>query len=170
MVSGWILTTPAEIEIVVNEDGSGVEWNTSWDHSVIEDHSINQIRGHPSLPRLPLKIMNYWHMRTPPGWSTLLVSPLNRVHEYFEPMSGVVVTDKALEVVNFPSFLKSTGTTMIIPRGYPVVQAIPFKRGLDKKADIRAMTQKEYDALDLLRQKRNNRPIAKLCGKRNEHC
>ena len=158
MVSGWILTTPAEIEVIINEDGSGVEWSTAWDHSVIEDHKIHQIKGHPSLPRLPLKIMNYWHMKTPPGWSTLFVSPLNRVNDYFEPMSGIVETDKYLEFVNFPSFLKPTGTTIIIPRGYPVVQAIPFKRGVGKKADIRAMTQKECDALDLLRQKRQNRP------------
>ena len=66
-------------------------------------------KNHPSLPRLPLKIMNYWHMRTPPGWSTLFVSPLNSENEYFEPMSGVVETDKYFEFVNFPSFLKIDG-------------------------------------------------------------
>ena len=97
-------------------------------------------------------------MKTPPGWSTLFVPPLNRVNEYFEPMSGVVETDKYLEFVNFPSFLKQTGTTFIIPRGYPVVQAIPFKRGFSRKADIRAMTPKESDALGLLRQKRTSHP------------
>ena len=158
MVSGWILTTPAEIEIVVNEDGSGVEWETAFGYNVIEDHKIEQIKGHPSLPRLPLKILNYWYMKTPPGWSTLFVPPLNRENEYFEPMSGVVETDKYLEFVNFPSFLKKTGTTFIIPRGYPVVQAIPFKRGFSRKADIRAMTPKESDALDLLRRKRRSHP------------
>jgi hypothetical protein len=158
MVSGWILTTPAEMRVVINEDGSGVEWDTEFSHSVIEDHSIQQIKGHPSLPRLPLKIMNYWHMKTPPGWSTLFVPPLNRVNEYFEPMSGVVETDKYFEFVNFPSFLKHTGTTFIIPRGYPVVQAIPFKRGFSRKADIRAMKPRESDALELLRKKRTSHP------------
>lgn len=158
MVSGWILTTPAEISFVVNEDGSGVEWHTDLKHSAIQDHKIEQIKGHPSLPRVPLKFLNYWHMKTPPGWSTLFVPPLNRENEYFEPMSGVVETDKYLEFVNFPSFLKKTGTTFIIPRGYPVAQAIPFKRGFNRKADIRAMTPKEVDALDLLRRKRDSQP------------
>lgn len=158
MVSGWILTTPAEMSIVVNEDGSGVEWRTDLNYNVIEDHDVGQIKGHPSLPRLPLKILNYWHMKTPPGWSTLFVSPLNRENKYFEAMSGVVETDKYLEFVNFPSFLKQTGTTFIIPRGYPVIQAIPFKRGFNRKADIRAMTPKESDALELLRRQRKSHP------------
>lgn len=158
MVSGWILTTPAEIQVIVNEDGSGVEWHTDLNYSVIEDHKIEQIKGHPSLPRLPLKFMNYWHMKTPPGWSTLFVPPLNRENEYLEPMSGVVETDKYLEFVNFPSFLKKTGTTFVIPRGYPIVQAIPFKRGFRKKPEIRAMTPKEQDALRLLRDQRTSYP------------
>jgi len=158
MVSGWLLPTPSEIEVVINEDGSGAEWKTDLNYSVIEPHSVDQIKGHPSLPKLPLKIMNYWHMKTPPGWSTLFVSPLNRQNKYHEPMAGVVETDKYLEFVNFPSFFKPTGTTFIIPRGYPVVQAIPFKRGMDRKADIRAMTPKESDALELLRNKRTSRP------------
>ena len=158
MVSGWLLPTPAEIELVINEDGSGVDWKTALNYSVIEPHSTEQIRGHPSLPRLPLKFINYWHMKTPPGWSTLFVSPLGRVNQYLEPMAGIVETDKYLEFVNFPSFLKPTGTTLIIPRGYPIVQAIPFKRGMDRKANIRAMTSKESDALELLRRKRTSQP------------
>jgi hypothetical protein len=158
MVSGWILTTPAEMEVSINDDGSGVEWHTDFTHSVIEEHATQQIKGHPSLPRLPLKIMNYWHMRTPPGWSTLFVSPLNRENKYFEPMAGVVETDKYLEFVNFPSFLKPKGTTLLIPRGYPVVQAIPFKRGMDRKSDIRAMSSKEVKALNHLRSQRTSRP------------
>lgn len=158
MVSGWILTTPAEMEVVINEDGSGVDWRSDFNHNVIEPHTIDQIKNHPSLPRLPLKIMNYWHMKTPPGWSTLFVSPLNRTNKYFEPLAGVVETDKYHEFVNFPSFLKPTGTTLLIPRGYPVVQAIPFKRGMDRKSDIRAMTEKELNALNQVRAKRTSQP------------
>lgn len=30
MVSGYLMVTPAEIEIVVNEDGSGVDWRTDF--------------------------------------------------------------------------------------------------------------------------------------------
>ena len=30
----------------------------------------------------------------------------------------------------------------MIPRGEPIVQVIPFKRGFSKKAEIRAMNQK----------------------------
>lgn len=158
MVSGWLLTTPAETEVIVNEDGSGVDWQSNFNLPVFEPHAESQLGKHPSLPRPPLKVMNYWHMRTPPGWSTLFVSPLNRENEYFEPMSGIVETDKYFEFVNFPSFLKIKGTTAIIPRGYPVVQAIPFKRGMDKKSVVRAMNDKEQQLLEKTRARHRSEP------------
>ena len=45
----------------------------------------------------------------------------------------------------------------MIPRGEPIVQVIPFKRGFSKKAEIRAMNQKELDKLDLTRRKRSSK-------------
>lgn len=158
LVSGYLITTPAEIEIIVNEDGSGVEWNTDFNRDVIQTHSFPQIKGHPRIPCPPLKFLNYWHMRTPPGWSTLFVPPLNRENDIIEPMSGVVETDKYFEYINFPSFLKKTGTTILLPRDYPIVQAIPFKRGMDKKAEIRAMNEKELALLNKTRAKRRSHP------------
>ena len=46
--------------------------------SVIEPHDMIRLKGHPDLPKPPLKFINYWHMKTPPGWSTLFTPLLNR--------------------------------------------------------------------------------------------
>lgn len=158
MVSGYLMVTPAEIEIVVNEDGSGVDWRTDFFRGVIEPHENSQIKGHHGLPSPPLKFMNYWHLKTPPGWSTLFVPPLNRENNIIECMSGIVETDKYFEYVNFPSFIKQRGTTILLPRGYPIAQAIPFKRGMEKTAEIRAMNKKELVHLKKTRDKRSSHP------------
>lgn len=155
--TGWLLTTPAEIEVKVSQDGSGVSWQTDFNRDVLQEHQITQIKGHPALPRLPLKFLNYWHLRTPKGWSTLFVPPLNRENEFHEPISGIVETDKYFEYINFPSFLKPVGTTFIIPSGYPIVQCIPFKRS-KAKAEVRAMNEKELEELDFTRRKRDCQP------------
>lgn len=154
MSVGWIIGTPCDIDVIVNEDGSGVEWRAElFPRPVFEEHGQHQLKGHPSLPKPALKLLNYWHMKTPPGWSTLFVPPINREAKYFEAMAGLVDTDKHDEYVNFPGFLTVTGTTVRIPRGYPVVQAIPFRRGAAKKADVRAMTKKELDRMDFHRRR-----------------
>ena len=152
MVTGWILKTAAEIKIVVQDDGGGVSWSTNAEFSVIEPHSSDQIKGHPDLPKPPLKFINYWHMKTPPGWSTLFTPLLNRKQEFFTPMSGIVETDKHLACVNFPSFVTKEDGSYIIPQGTPIVQAIPFKRDFSKKAEIRAYTSEET-----LKRNRNTR-------------
>lgn len=158
LVSGWLIPTPCEIEIVVQKDQTYVEWNTRFSRAPIEPHANSQIEGHPGLPRPPLKFNNYWHMKTPPGWSTLFVPPLNRENEWFTPLSGIVETDKYFEYVNFPSILNKPDGTYIIPAGTPIVQAIPFKRGMDKKATIRAMNKKELAELDLTRRRHMSTP------------
>jgi len=157
MVSGWLIPTVAEINIVVSNNGEGVSWYTEFDRSVIEPHSNEQIKGHPDLPKPPLKFINHWHMKTPPGWSTLFTPLVNREQEFFTPMSGIVETDKHEANVNFPSFVTKEDGSYIIPPGTPIVQAIPFKRGFDKKPEIRAFSNDE-----LLRRNLNQRRHAAM--------
>jgi len=75
----------------------------------------------------PHKWINSWHIKTPKGYSTLFVHPLNRVDLPFYSFSGVVDTDKHPMVINFPFVIKKDFQG-IIPAGTPMIQAIPFKR------------------------------------------
>lgn len=156
--TGYILGTPAEIELRINEDGRLVDWQTDFFRPVIESHQPEQLSGNPNLPKPPLKFLNYWAIQTPKGWSTLFVNPLNRDNDIIDAMAGIVETDKYFEYVNFPSFLKTKGTTITLPRGYPLVQAIPFKRGVSKKAKIESMTPEDLERLKMTRNRRASQP------------
>jgi hypothetical protein len=66
-------------------------------------------------------------MKTPKGYSTFFVHPVNRLDLPFHSFSGLVDTDKFPVEVNFP-FLIKKDFVGIIPAGTPIAQAIPVKR------------------------------------------
>ena len=75
----------------------------------------------------PHKWVNFWHVKTPKGYSCLFTHPLNRPDLPFMSFTGIVDTDKHPMAVNFPFWLKKDfdGT---IKAGTPLIQIIPFKR------------------------------------------
>lgn len=75
----------------------------------------------------PHKWINHWFIKTPKGYSTLFIHPLNRVDLPFYSFSGVVDTDAHPLITNFPFVLKK-GFDGEILAGTPMIQAIPFKR------------------------------------------
>ena len=157
MSVGYIIPLAADIEFQTNEDASGIIWYSKFNKVMIETHSKDQITSSKSpnprehLP--PLKFINHWIIKTPPGWSTLFVPPLNRPDTRFQCLSGVVDTDVYPNNVNFPFFFTQPNFTGIIESGTPLVQAIPFKRS-KLKHNIRIATEKELYA--------RNKTIAKL--------
>jgi hypothetical protein len=142
MATGWILVTPFDIRLEVNEDGSSVTDGADMPFPTIESHQQHQIRGHPFANRVALKFIMPWTISTPPGWSTLFTPLLNRENEMFDVMSGIVDTDKHAMPVNIPFFLKPKGRTIAVDRGTPICQLIPFFRG-DLEPEVRALTSEE---------------------------
>lgn len=99
-----------------------VQFNSDHIFSQTEDVSIP-----PEYNKQPHKWINYWHIKTPPGYSTLFIHPFNRKDLPFYTIGGIVDTDRHSLPINFPFFLREdfSGT---IPKGTPMIQAIPFKR------------------------------------------
>ena len=75
----------------------------------------------------PFKWLNPWYIKTPKGYSTMFIHPLNRTDLPFYSLTGIVDTDKHPLETNFPFFMKK-GFSGEIKAGTPVIQAIPFKR------------------------------------------
>lgn len=126
ITSGYILTLP--VDMVWDHDAG--HFLSQSKLSLNEDHYPDQISDMPMPSRLdprPHKWMNQWHIKTPPGYSTLFVHPLNRLDLPFYSLSGIVDTDRHPLVVNFP-FLLEKDFKGVIPAGTPIIQAIPFKR------------------------------------------
>lgn len=96
----------------------------------------NQVTGWPDLKNknqggVIHKIMNPWVIKTPPGYSCLLLPVLNNNPEKFEAVPGIVDTDTYNQEINFPILLsgfEKPPIDFIIKRGTPYVQIIPFKR------------------------------------------
>ncbi len=104
------------------------EWPTEMFGLPIEFHPIEQLPEHPLSNSFPYpKWINPWSIKTPPGYSTLFITPLHRPN-IFTLLPGVVDTDRYYSPVNFPFTLNDPTFEGLIPAGTPMVQVIPFKR------------------------------------------
>lgn len=150
MTAGYIIPLAADVEFESNADATGVSWFTKFPFSVIEKHGKDQITSdkspNPMAHMPPLKFINFWKIKTPPGWSTLFLPPLNRPDPRFVCYSGLVDTDNYDNVVNFPFFFTQPNFLGVIKAGTPLIQAIPIKRK-SLKNTTRAMTPKEEENL-----------------------
>lgn len=156
MSVGWIIPLAADVKFIVQDDGAGVQWNTEFFFKMVDSHSIEQIKTHPNVPKVPLKILNHWIVETPPGWSCLFVPPLNRPDKHLDLMAGLVETDKYFEYINFPGFMKIPEGNIQLDAGYPLMQCIPFRRNIGKDAVIAALSEKNQLRLQRTRDKRTS--------------
>ena len=95
-------------------------------------HPIDQAPNHPKKGNLPNnaaypKWMNPWSIKTPPGYSVLIISPMHRTSN-FTILDGIVDTDTYSAPINFPFVLNKWNFEGLISAGTPMAQIIPFKR------------------------------------------
>ena len=93
-------------------------------------HPLEQAPQHPGKGAHKLsypKWINPWAITTPPGYSTLFISPMHR-ESMFTILPGIVDTDQYKAAVNFPFVLNDWNFEGFIPAGTPIAQVIPFKR------------------------------------------
>lgn len=162
MTTGWIIPLAADVEIKSNEDCSGLSYNSQFNKPIIQNHVMEQITTekvpNPTFPKPPIKFLNWWAIKCPPGYSLLFTPPLNRTETRFTCFSGIVDADKYFEFINFPFVWNVPNFHGIIPAGTPLVQVIPIKRNtLFKKTTVRSFTEKELKQLNDTRQRRRSR-------------
>lgn len=161
MVTGWIIPLVADVEIQSNEDCSGVTYSWNFLRPMIQNHETDQISSDkvpsPHLPKPPIKWLNWWAIKCPPGYSLLFVPPLNREDPRFTCFSGLVDADGYFEFINFPFVWNVPNFHGIIPAGTPLMQVIPIKRdSLFDKHVIRAFTDADMKDLEDTRRKRSS--------------
>jgi hypothetical protein len=124
--AGYILYTQADIEVSQQDGQPYFKWISQ---DAIGFHAIEQAPLHPYQNGAPYPKWNSpFTIKTPPGYSTLFVSPLHNPNGIFTVFPGIVDTDKYTATVNFPFVLNDVNWTGIIEAGTPMVQVIPFKR------------------------------------------
>jgi hypothetical protein len=124
MTTGYSLTLAADVFF---DKGSVQDISLN---GVVDKHLDNQM-GDLLIPaeysKNVYKWINSFILKTPKGYSTLFIHPVNRVDLPFYSFSGLVDTDKFPLEVNFP-FLIKEDFVGIIPAGTPIAQAVPIKR------------------------------------------
>lgn len=159
MVTGWIIPLVGDVEIKTNDDATGVSYNWSYTRPLIENHNPAQITHEKSpspighLP--PMKWLNWWAIKCPPGYSLLFMPPLNRPDPRFTVFSGLVDADGYFEFINFPFVFTEPGFHGIIEAGTPLVQVIPVRRDtLFRKTKVRAFNEADLRDLENTRRRR----------------
>ncbi len=126
--SGYIIPCPMEIVVSIKNGQQYFQWP---DWEAIGFHTPIQMSTHPYVKEYPHaaipKFRSPWVIKTPKGYSTLFIPPMNRDEQIIKIFEGVVDTDTYHEGINFP-FMIDPNWTGTIPLGYPLVQVIPFKR------------------------------------------
>jgi hypothetical protein len=73
------------------------------------------------------KISNPWLIRTPPGYSCLIMQPFYEFESRFQLMPAIVDTDVHDLPIELPGYLL-TSDPVNVESGTPIAQIIPFKR------------------------------------------
>lgn len=132
LTTGYIFELSADVEVRKQVNNTFlVRWRTIED--MVTLHSEDQ---HPNFPTPQegsstsvFKWYNPFNIKTPKGYSCLFTHPFNRNELPFRTLSGVVDTDSYTNCVQFPfQILDFEGPFMIIEKGTPLAQIMPFKR------------------------------------------
>lgn len=125
ITSGYIIKSPCDV-YVKNIDGKQCfQWLA---HNALEFHPVEQASLHPKHNGFDYpKWINPWSIKTPRGYSVLIIQPVHRDLD-FTIFPAVVDTDKYHNGINFPFTLNDVNFEGVIPYGTPIAQVIPFKR------------------------------------------
>ncbi|MEP3280294.1 MAG: DUF6065 family protein [Stappiaceae bacterium] len=146
MTTGWIIPIAATVRLEIADQGKTVDAGWDFDRTMVSNHASSQIRGHPADHIPPCKFHNYWTIQTPPGWSCLFVTPLNRPSGVFDLVAGIVDTDTYASEIHFPFLATGKDGLHAIEQGSPLVQIIPFKRNTTGlPGEIRTQSEPEAE-------------------------
>ena len=152
MSAGWIIPLAATVRLEISEGGKTVTAGWELDRELVSNHGAFQIAGSPHQPHPPMKLHNYWTIRTPKGWSCLFLPPINRPYGVIEVLSGLVDTDSYRSPVNFPFVAIAPDGVHTLEKGTPLVQVIPFRRDdVALEASIRTETKREGEEREHIR-------------------
>jgi hypothetical protein len=152
MTAGWIIPLAATVRLEISDGGETVNAGWEFDRELVSTHAPFQVAGGPHVPRPPMKFNNYWTIRTPKGWSSLFLPPVNRPNGVVEVVSGLVDTDTYRSPVNFPFFAIAPDGVYTLEKGTPLVQVIPVRRAdLALRASIRAENEREAEERERIR-------------------
>lgn len=127
MTAGYILETPFDIYVRQTEMGPYFQWG---EMKAIAFQTMEQFQNHPYSRDInyAVRIQIPWSIKTPSGWSLLILEPQHHEPGPITCASGIVDTDDFSIPFNMFLKLRDPNFEGMIPAGTPFLQVIPFKR------------------------------------------
>lgn len=127
MTAGYIIETPYDIYVRQTDEGPYFQWG---EMQAIAFQSMEQTQNHPNFRDInyAVRILHPWSIKTPKGWSVLIMQPTHREPSPISILPGIVDTDDYS--LPFNMFIKLVNPKFegMIEAGTPFAQVIPFKR------------------------------------------
>lgn len=127
MTAGYIIETPYDIYVRQTPEGPYFQWG---EMRAIAFQTMEQTQNHPNFRDInyAVRIVHPWSIKTPKGWSILIMQPTHQEPTFISVLPGIVDTDDFS--LPFNMFIKLVDPTFegMIPAGTPFAQVIPFKR------------------------------------------
>ena len=127
MTAGYILETPYDIYIHRVDGEPYFQWGAN---DAIAFQVMEQFQNHPYSRDInyAVRIVIPWSIKTPKGWSVMIMEPQHHELGPITCASGIVDTDDYSLPTNMFLKLRDPNFEGMIPAGTPFLQIIPFKR------------------------------------------
>jgi hypothetical protein len=127
MTAGYIMETPYDIYVHRLEGQPFFQWGSN---DAIAFQSVEQFANHPYSKGIDyaVRINIPWSIKTPKGWSIMVMEPQHHEPGPITCTSGIVDTDDFSIPFNMFLKLRDPDFEGMIPAGTPFLQIIPFKR------------------------------------------
>jgi len=135
MTAGYIISVPCDIYIDATNPEK-IEWSVPqsmkpFGSDMFASHAREQYDHYPVdkdlYHRYLFRIMPFWSVKTPPGYSAIFTHPIHKDPVPFLAIGGLVDTDDFITDGHL-SFLIQKDFVGVIKQGTPLVQVIPFLR------------------------------------------
>jgi len=127
MTAGYIMETPYDIYVRQTSDGPYFQWGNN---EAIAFQRMGQFQNHPYSRDInyAVRIVIPWSIKTPKGYSIMVMEPQHHEPSPIVCASGIVDTDDFSIPFNMFLKLRDPNFEGMIPAGTPFLQVIPFKR------------------------------------------
>jgi hypothetical protein len=146
LVAGYYVPLWADIFVKWDNEKLKTKWTTR--KSVIETWSPQQVSSFKipdGFSNTVFKNLHGWTIKTPPGWSCLIIHPVAYQDAPFYTIPGIVDTDIYDGEINVPFVIKNNFEG-ILEKGTPMFQIIPFKREQwNSEFDVKKQNQHFFD-------------------------
>lgn len=145
MTAGYVQELHCDIQITIKNGEQYAKWRSPL--NPIQVRNPDEIDSSLGYSSKHFAWLMQWGIKTPPGWSCLLTSPMNRPELPFITPSAIMDTDHYSSPGNISFHLKD-GFEGIILAGTPIYQIIPIKREAwvsEKNLSLRSEGQKEQE-------------------------